>query len=105
MGLPLLERRKLLKSLPIESETIKLLEYFETSAAEMLDVVRQHGLEGVVAKRIDRRYEPGQRSGAWAKHRVAQQQNFVIGGYIPGTHGVDSTIVGCRRGSELSVLP
>jgi DNA ligase 1 len=59
MALPLLERRNLLKSLAIESETIKLLEYFETSAAEMLDVVRQHALEGVVAKRLDSPYEPG----------------------------------------------
>jgi bifunctional non-homologous end joining protein LigD len=33
MAQPLLERRKLLQSLAIESETIKLLEYFQTSAA------------------------------------------------------------------------
>ena len=101
MVLPLLERRNLLKSLAIESETINLLEYFETSAAEMLDVVRQHGLEGVVAKRSDSPYEPGRRSGAWVKHRIAQQQDFVIGGYIPGTHGIDSLIVGEYRRKEL----
>jgi len=73
---------------------MKLLEYFETSAAEMLDVVREHGLEGVVAKRLDSPYEPGRRSGAWIKHRIAQQQDFLIGGYIPGTQGIDSLIVG-----------
>ena len=83
------------------SERIKLLEYFQTSAAKMLDVVRQHSLEGVVAKRIDSPYEPGRRSGAWVKHRIAQQGDFLIGGYIPGSHGVDSIIVGYRRGSGL----
>jgi ATP-dependent DNA ligase len=101
MALPLLERRKLLQALAFESEIIKLLEYFQTSAGEMLDVVRQHCLEGVVAKRLDSPYEPGRRTGAWVKHRIAQQQDFVIGGFIPGPHGIDSLIVGEYRGKEL----
>jgi DNA ligase D-like protein (predicted ligase) len=101
MALPLLEWRKLLKSLTFKSETMKLLEYFETTATEMLDVVRQHELEGVIAKRLDSPYEPGRRSGAWVKHRIAQQQDFLVGGFIPGTHGIDSLIVGEYRGKEL----
>ena len=96
----LLERRNLLKSMSLK-EPMRLLEYFETSAGEMLDVVRQHGLEGVVAKRLDSPYEPGRRSGAWVKHRVAQQQDFLIGGYIPGAHGIDSIIVGDYAGKDL----
>jgi ATP-dependent DNA ligase len=91
--LPLLERRDLLKSISLRPP-IRLLEYFETSAGEMLGLVRQHGLEGVVAKRLNSLYEPGRRSGAWVKHRVAQQQDFLVGGYIPGAHGIDSLIVG-----------
>src|ERR1700730_2402713 len=98
--LSLLERRNLLKSISLKEPT-RLLEYFETSAGEMLDVVRQHGLEGVVAKRLDSPYEPGRRSGAWVKHRIAQQQDFVIGGYIPGAQGIDSLIVGEHHGTEL----
>jgi ATP-dependent DNA ligase len=72
VALPLLERRTLLQSLAFEFEIIKLLEYLQTSAGEMLDVVRQHCLEGVVAKRLDSSYEPGRRTGAWVKHRIAQ---------------------------------
>jgi bifunctional non-homologous end joining protein LigD len=67
----------------------------------MLDVVRQHCLEGVVAKRLDSPYEPGRRSGAWVKYRVAQQDDFWIGGYIPGAHGIDSIIVGHYTGDKL----
>jgi DNA ligase D-like protein (predicted ligase) len=99
-GMPLLGRRDLLRSMPLK-DPIRLLEYFQTSAAEMLDVVRQHGLEGVVAKRIDSPYEPGRRSGAWVKHRIAQQQDFAIGGFMPGTHGIDSLIVGDYVGGDL----
>jgi ATP-dependent DNA ligase len=98
--LPLLERRNHLRSMSL-NEPMRLLEYFETSAREMLDVVRQHGLEGVIARRLDSPYEPGRRSGAWVKHRVAQQQDFLVGGYIPGTHGIDSLIVGYYSGKEL----
>jgi ATP-dependent DNA ligase len=98
--LPLFERRELLKAVPLQPP-MRLLEYFQTSADEMLDVVRQRGLEGVVAKQLDSLYEPGRRSGAWVEHRIAQQEDFVIGGFIPGPYGIDSLVVGEYRGKEL----
>jgi bifunctional non-homologous end joining protein LigD len=58
-------------------------------------------LEGVVAKRRDSRYEPGKRSGSWAKYRLNSGQELVIGGYILGTHGVDAIVVGYYRGEDL----
>jgi hypothetical protein len=39
--------------------------------------------KGIVSKRIDSTYEPGERSGAWMKHRTNREQEFVIGGYVP----------------------
>jgi bifunctional non-homologous end joining protein LigD len=67
----------------------------------MLTFVQKHRLEGLVAKRIDSVYEPGLRSGSWQKHRLNQGQEFVIGGYTPGTHGFDALIVGYYIGREL----
>jgi ATP-dependent DNA ligase len=67
----------------------------------MLDSVRALGLEGIVGKRKDCRYESGKRSGAWIKYRVNRGQELVIGGYLPGTHGLDSVIVGYYKGKEL----
>ena len=46
-------------------------------------------------------YEPGKRSGAWIKHRVNPEQEFVIGGFTPGPHGLDAIIVGHYRDDEL----
>ena len=77
------------------------MEYQETSAAEMLAALRGLGLEGVIAKRKGSRYEPGKRSGAWVKCRIHQSQEFVIGGYFPGSHGFDSIIIGYYRGKDL----
>ena len=87
--------------LKLESPRIRITDYFEASADDMLNVARGQGLEGVVAKRKDSRYEVGKRSGAWAKYRLNSGQELVIGGYIPGTHGVDAIVVGYYRGEDL----
>ncbi|HEY5706553.1 MAG TPA: hypothetical protein VIS96_13375 [Terrimicrobiaceae bacterium] len=42
----------------------------------LLDAVRKLGLEGVVGKRIHSTYEPGERSGAWIKHRANREQEL-----------------------------
>jgi ATP-dependent DNA ligase len=45
-------------------------------------------------------YQPGQRTGLWSKYRINLGQEFVIGGYTPGTHGLDSLVVGFYQGKE-----
>jgi bifunctional non-homologous end joining protein LigD len=42
---------------------------------------RAHGLEGVVAKRLDSRYHPGVRSTDWLKLRFARNGDFVVIGW------------------------
>jgi len=100
--LPLVERREILKSkIQFQSPRVRIAEYFEASADAMLQSAREQGMEGVVAKRRSSKYEPGKRSGAWAKFRLNSGQELVIGGYVPGAHGVDSVIIGFYRRSEL----
>ena len=100
--LPLIERRQMLNSvLKFESPRIRIAEYFEASIENMLSAVRAQRLEGVVAKRKDGQYEAGKRSGSWVKYRLNLGQELVIGGYVPGSHGLDSIIVGYYRGKEL----
>lgn len=67
----------------------------------MLKFVKDHGLEGVVAKRSDSVYQPGQRTGLWSRFRINRGQEFVIGGYLPSHLGVDSLVVGFYRGKDL----
>jgi bifunctional non-homologous end joining protein LigD len=99
--LPLIERREILKSvLRFQSPRVRIAEYFKTSAASMLESTAEQGLEGVVAKRKDSRYEAGKRSGTWSKYRLNSVQELVIGGYIRGAQGVDSIVVGFYRGPD-----
>jgi len=92
--LPLAKRRELMKSvLKLHSPRIRIAEQFEVPANDMLAAVRQQQLEGVIGKRKDSLYEPGKPTGSWIKCRVNRGQEFVIGGYIPGSHGFDSLII------------
>jgi bifunctional non-homologous end joining protein LigD len=100
--LPLIERREIMRSvLKCSSPRVRICDYVEASAADLLHAVRAQGLEGVIGKRKDSVYEPGKRSGAWIKYRLNRGQELVIGGYIPGSHGLDSIIVGYYKGHDL----
>jgi bifunctional non-homologous end joining protein LigD len=46
--------------------------------------VRDKGLEGIVAKRLDSTYREGHRGPSWLKLKVRCQQEFVVVGYKPG---------------------
>jgi DNA ligase D-like protein (predicted ligase) len=100
--LPLDERRALFgKILPLNDHISEsAVEY--GSSAKMLKFVKEHGLEGVIAKRSDSPYEPGKRSGLWQKCRLNLQQEFIIGGYTraPGD-AFDALIIGFYRGKDL----
>jgi DNA ligase D-like protein (predicted ligase) len=98
--LPLDERRAILTKILPRSDHIGI-SVVDYSAAQMLSFVREHGLEGVVAKQKNSVYEPGKRSGLWSKYRVNLGQEFVVGGYTPGSNGFDALIVGFYCGKDL----
>jgi bifunctional non-homologous end joining protein LigD len=80
---------------------LMLSEPLPGTARQVTDAVRRLGLEGVVAKRRDSPYVPGTRTTHWLKLRTDRQQEFVIGGYRPGDHGVDALLVGYYEKKEL----
>jgi DNA ligase D-like protein (predicted ligase) len=97
---PLEDRRVDLPSV-IEGSGILLSDALQGSVADIVEAVRALGLEGVVAKRRDSVYDAGQRTGAWRKLKLDKQQEFVVGGYRPGPHGVDALLVGYYEGRDL----
>ena len=80
--------------LPTLTEPIRYATPLDASLPVLIESVKSHGLEGLVAKRRDSRYEPGLRSGAWTKMRVDRGQEFVIGGYTRGTTTFDALVFG-----------
>jgi bifunctional non-homologous end joining protein LigD len=90
---PLAERRRALHRLTFGAP-ILLSAPLPGGAAAIERAVKDVGLEGVVAKRIDSIYESGRRSLSWVKVRFAKRQEFVIGGYKPKGGTFDSVLVG-----------
>lgn len=97
---PLQSRRTLLPAV-LKGSGLLLSMELEGSATDVVSAVSQLGLEGVIAKRRDSRYDAGQRSGAWVKVKLDQQQEFVVGGYRPGPQGIDALLVGFYDGTKL----
>jgi bifunctional non-homologous end joining protein LigD len=96
-------RRALLEKrvLPRLTEPCRYAGPLDAALPVLVESIRAHGLEGLVAKRRGSRYEPGQRSGAWMKMRVNRGQEFVIGGYTRGTTTFDAVIFGYYEGDDL----
>jgi DNA ligase D-like protein (predicted ligase) len=103
MAESLAHRRALLATLvlPCLGEPVRESQPLDASLPDLVRSVKQHGLEGLVAKRRDSRYEPGLRTGAWQKMRVNLAEDFIIGGYTPGPWNFDALIFGHYAGNKL----
>jgi bifunctional non-homologous end joining protein LigD len=66
---PYRERRALLARLDLSGEHWQLTPVFENGGA-LVETVREHELEGVVAKKLDGRYRPGEREWIKVKNRA-----------------------------------
>ncbi|HJQ09870.1 MAG TPA: DNA ligase D [Gemmatimonadaceae bacterium] len=63
------------------TEQLRITESVRGNGKKMLDSARKQGWEGLIAKRVDSRYEPGNRSRDWLKLKIEFRQEFVVGGY------------------------
>lgn len=96
LELPYDERRERLRALGLQGERWQVPEAHLGDGRELLAVAERLGLEGVVAKRRDGRYQPGRRSRAWVKVTRRETLELRIGGWLEGR--------GARRGHIGSLL-
>jgi bifunctional non-homologous end joining protein LigD len=101
-SLPLADRRNILENLAQTLHApVMISEVFAAGPEELIRATKKAGLEGIVAKRRDSRYEAGERSGAWVKYKADHAQEFVIGGYKPGKYGFEYLLAGYYEGTDL----
>ena len=74
------ERRKVLESLVAPGPSLRISEVFPGAGEDLLEAARALDLEGVVAKRAGSAYE-SRRSREWLKIKIANEQEFAIGGF------------------------
>jgi bifunctional non-homologous end joining protein LigD len=99
-------RRELLEGLGWQRGRWQVPPSFRGEAGSDIQAVSvQQRLEGVMAKRLASRYEPGRRSAAWRKIKNVFRQEVVIGGWKPGEGGragwIGSLLVGVQAAGDL----
>lgn len=94
MGLPLLERKKLLQKTVKETERISISRYIPEQGTALYKLTEEQGLEGIVAKPKGSKYFPGIRSKDWIKIKNLLDDDFVICGYIRKSAHMTSLVLG-----------
>jgi bifunctional non-homologous end joining protein LigD len=96
--LPYRERRERLESIELSGPAWRVPATHPGQGKLLLEATGKQGLEGIVAKRLDSRYEAGRRTGAWLKIKHTLRQELVIGGWLPGegrrTERIGALLVG-----------
>jgi bifunctional non-homologous end joining protein LigD len=80
-GLPLVQRKELLKSILPPDERIKYSEHIRKDGVSFFSAAKQKGIEGIVAKHSLSTYKPGTRSKQWLKIKNRITQDCVIAGF------------------------
>jgi bifunctional non-homologous end joining protein LigD len=97
--LPLIERKAHLKKI-IAGTDLQFSQSFEVDGSEMYAHACKVGLEGVVSKVRDSKYQSG-RSNDWTKKTCAQRETLTIAGFALDGNDWDGIYVGRRKGNDL----
>jgi bifunctional non-homologous end joining protein LigD len=98
--LPYEHRRELLLELALDEPGWRTPRHFVGETDEVLAATREHGLEGVVAKRLGSTYLPGARNGAWVKHKHRRTESFLVSGWSPAERRRPESLLLARPGPD-----
>ena len=87
----LTERKKVLKESLKEGDHVVVSDFVEEKGEAYFQSALDKGLEGVMAKRKDSRYEEGLRTGSWLKIKKLHTCDCVIFGYTRGAQSREKT--------------
>jgi bifunctional non-homologous end joining protein LigD len=79
--LPLIERKKLLKTIIKKNAVIKYSDHVLENGIDFFKAAQKQDLEGIMAKKIDSQYYPGVRTGNWLKIKHHKSADVVIVGF------------------------
>jgi bifunctional non-homologous end joining protein LigD len=82
--LPLSMRKALLARLAPRTGFVRFADHVEEDGIGLFEAAQRHGLEGVIAKRADSKYEAGRRTKSWLKLKVPHTRLLAIAGSLPG---------------------
>lgn len=92
--LTLLERKKMLADIVVESDKIAVSRYIENKGITLYELAKQQNLEGIVAKEKNSKYYMDSRTKNWIKIKFLKDDDFIICGYLLKEKGFVSLIIG-----------
>ncbi|MCJ0905277.1 ATP-dependent DNA ligase [Rhodococcus sp. ARC_M6] len=102
------DRRTVLNALAANVGDLTVPPQIEGTAENALEVSRESGWEGIVAKRLASVYLPGRRGSSWIKVKNWRTQEVVIGGWRRGqgnrSHGIGALLMGIPGEAGLSYV-
>ena len=107
-GEPYYERRRRLTELAFPPGSVEVVPAFThaelvgrgLSPADLLARAAEAGYEGLIAKRLESRYQPGRRTLEWVKHPLIQTQEVIVCGWRPGKGRRDGMVGGLLLGAH-----
>lgn len=75
------KRRKLLESLNINHPWTKVPPSFKGKGQTILSIAKQHGLEGIMCKKLKSVYTVNRRTSDWLKIKIVKSDEFIICGF------------------------
>ncbi|HJS71071.1 MAG TPA: DNA ligase D [Gaiellaceae bacterium] len=107
VDLPLRERRERLEEVVDFKGAIRLSQAFDDGDA-LFEAAKEQGLEGIVSKKVESRYQPGKRTREWLKVKATGRQEFLVAGYTKGqgrrAGRFGSLVLAVRKGKELEYV-
>lgn len=103
-GLSLHERRSVLQGIMPKSDVILFSDDIKQKGKAFFRKAQKMGLEGIIAKRMDSIYVPGERTKDWLKIKAVMQEEMIVCGYTRNegsTSLFSSLVLGAYKGTEL----
>lgn len=98
---PLSIRKKRLSSLVKENDRFNVSRVIAGQGLALFELSKENGLEGIVAKHKESRYQLGKKTTDWIKSKNLMDDDFVITGYIPKENGIVSLVLAQYQGKQL----
>lgn len=103
-ALPLVKRKELLKKVLPSSAHVRISDHVEKDGVLFFKLVKEKGLEGIVAKHSQSSYRMGGRGKTWLKIKTMLIQDGVIAGFTQprvGARSFGALVLGVYEGDEL----
>lgn len=103
----LMSRKKRLATILLPARHLRLGEHIEETGRSFFETAARFGLEGIIAKKKDSQYKPGERSLNWLKIKTERRQEAIIGGYTERRERADelgALVLGVMKNGKLKYI-